>query len=76
MGTLTLSIPSELKQKMDSFDEVNWSAVARNAFIQKMKDLDLLKQFSENSVATQADVMRISSQVKKNIAQKLKRKKK
>src|SRR3989344_5597690 len=33
MVNVTLSIPNELKQKMDTFAEINWSAVAREAFI-------------------------------------------
>ena len=31
MPTITLSMPDELKKKMDEFEDINWSAVAREA---------------------------------------------
>ena len=43
MVNVTLSIPNELKQKMDSLAEINWSAVAREAFDEKIKDMEFIK---------------------------------
>jgi hypothetical protein len=43
MTTLTLSVPQELKRKMELFIEINWSAVAREAFKQKIADLEFLR---------------------------------
>ena len=37
MTTLTLAIPDEMKKRMDSFPEMNWSEVARQAFMQKIE---------------------------------------
>ena len=45
MVNVTLSIPNELKQKMDSLAEINWSAVAREAFDEKIKDMEFIKKF-------------------------------
>src|SRR3989344_5713898 len=39
MTTMTLAVPSELKHKMETFPEMNWSEVARQAFMQRIKDL-------------------------------------
>src|SRR3989344_5942325 len=45
MTTMTLAVPSELKHKMENFPEMNWSEVARKAFKQKIKDLELFEKF-------------------------------
>ncbi len=47
MTTMTLSIPEELKQRLEEFPEINWSAVARGAFMQKVRDLEFLQKFKD-----------------------------
>lgn len=44
MENMTLSIPEELKKKLAEFKEMNWSAVAREAFLKKTKQLEMLKK--------------------------------
>ena len=44
MGTITLSVPDELKEKMSKTDWINWSSVAREAFVKRMKQLELLEK--------------------------------
>ncbi|MBU2634242.1 MAG: hypothetical protein KJ674_03270 [Nanoarchaeota archaeon] len=44
MATVTLSIPDDLKKKMDEFPEVKWSEVLREITIRKVKQL---KKFEE-----------------------------
>ena len=44
MATVTLSIPDDLKKKLDEFPEVKWSEVFRNIIIRKVKQL---KKFEE-----------------------------
>jgi hypothetical protein len=39
MGTITLSLPDELKSEMDKTDWVNWSSVARRAFAETLMDV-------------------------------------
>jgi len=39
MPTLTLSIPKELKEKMDSMPEVNWPAVLRSRLEKRAEQL-------------------------------------
>ena len=43
MGTITLSVPDELKSQMDKTDWVNWSSVARHAFAETLKDVKELQ---------------------------------
>ncbi len=44
MATLTVSIPDELKKKLDEHSEINWSAYLRDRFLLKIKQL---KKFEE-----------------------------
>ena len=73
MTTLTLSVPTELKQKMDSFPEMNWSEVARQAFIQKIEDMDFLRRFKEKSKLTESDALKLGKEVSRAVSGKLRR---
>ena len=46
MTTLSVSVPDELKKKMDALDEVNWSAVARKAFEEKVRQVAYLQELA------------------------------
>ena len=70
MTTMTLAVPTELKQKMDSFPEMNWSEVARQAFLQRIKDLEFLKKFKEKSTLTEEDALRLGAEVSKGLTKR------
>jgi len=68
MVSVTLSIPEELKQKMDQFEWLNWSAVAREAFTKRMKQLEVLDKFEkdfEKSQLTNKDCIKLGKELKK-----------
>jgi len=44
MPTLTISIPRELKEKMDEFPEVNWSEVLKNRLKKRAEALIKFEQ--------------------------------
>ena len=71
MTTLTLAVPDEMKQKMDSFPEMNWSEVARQAFMQKIEDMEFLRKFKEKSELTEADALRLGNEVSKSVSDRL-----
>ena len=71
MTTLTLAVPEEIKKKMDSFPEMNWSEVARQAFMQKIEDMEFLRKFKEKSKLTEADALRLGKEVNKGVNNKL-----
>ncbi len=73
MTTMTLSIPSELKKKLEEFPEINWSEVARQAFMQKVKDLEFLKHFKSESEMTEEEALRLGKQVRKKLAEKFRK---
>jgi len=70
MVNITLSIPSELKGKMDSFAEINWSAVAREAFDEKINDMEFIKKFKAKSALTEDDAIQLGRELNKNLAKR------
>ncbi|MEK6963915.1 MAG: hypothetical protein AABX70_05795 [Nanoarchaeota archaeon] len=74
MTTMTLAVPNELKVKMEAFPEMNWSEVARQAFLQRVKDLEFLKKFKSNSTLTEEDALRMGKELNEKLAKRYKRK--
>lgn len=70
---MTLAVPSELKGKMEKFPEMNWSEVARQAFAQRIKDLEFLKRFKSDSTLTEEDALRLGRELNKNLAKRYKK---
>ena len=70
MTTMTLAVPSELKNKMDCFPEMNWSEVARQAFSQRVRDLEFLKKFKADSTLTEEDALRMGAELNKKLAKR------
>ena len=73
MTTMTLAVPSELKKKMETFPEMNWSEVARQAFMQRIKDLEFLRKFKSDSTLTEEDALRLGRELNKNLAKRYKK---
>jgi metal-responsive CopG/Arc/MetJ family transcriptional regulator len=66
MGTITLSLPEKLKQTMDCVDWINWSSVARRAFVETLKDireLELIKKAREVSGISDNDKRELKNSV-------------
>ncbi len=70
MVTMTLAVPEELKQKMERFPEMNWSEIARQAFLQRVHDLEFLKKFKENSTLTEEDALRMGRELNEKMAKR------
>ncbi|MBS3107260.1 hypothetical protein J4419_06415 [Candidatus Woesearchaeota archaeon] len=70
MVNVTFSIPDNLKQKMDSFTEINWSAVAREAFSEKISDLEFIRTFKSKSRITEEDALKWGAEVSKRLAKR------
>lgn len=70
MVNVTLSIPSDLKNKMDNFAEINWSAVAREAFGDKIKDLEFIKKFKAKSTLTEEDALQLGKELNERLAKR------
>ncbi|MBU1199885.1 MAG: hypothetical protein KKF46_04100 [Nanoarchaeota archaeon] len=53
---------------MESFPEINWSEVARQAFNQKIGDLEFLRKFKSKSTLTEEDALKLGAEVSKKVA--------
>ena len=71
MVTMTLAVPKELKKRMESFPEINWSEVARQAFRQRVDDLELFREFTRDSTLTEEDALRLGAEVSKRLTKRL-----
>ena len=70
---VTLSVPTELKHKMESFKEINWSEVMRTTLSEKVRRLEFMKKLDKltaNSELTEEDVERIAAKVKEGVAKR------
>lgn len=63
MVSITLSVPEETKKEMDTFPEINWSAVAREAIQQRLVMLHKFLKFTKDSTLTEADALRLGAEV-------------
>ncbi len=70
MVTMTLAVPEELKHRMESHSEINWSEVARQAFRQKVEDMEFLERFKSDSTLTEEDALRLGAEVNRNLAKR------
>jgi Arc/MetJ-type ribon-helix-helix transcriptional regulator len=68
MPTVTVSVPTQIKQQMDTLTEVNWSEVARKAFVKRIQDQKLFEKLVEHSTMTQEDSIKLGRDLKRDIA--------
>ena len=72
MATLSVAVPDTLKKKMAQLEEVNWSAVARHAFEQKVNQIEFLKSLAKKSTLNTKDAEEIGIKISKGISRKIK----
>ena len=70
MVSLTLSISEELKHRLDAFREINWSEVARQAFLQKVADLEFLNEFKSRSDMDEKLALELGRKVNEALAKR------
>lgn len=76
MPNITLSIPEDLKKRMDAMPEIKWSEVTREFLSEKVKRLFLLKKLDEslkNSKLTDEDCLRLGKKIKERMWKKYKK---
>jgi len=71
MAVVTVSVSDELKKKMDSFEEMNWSAVARRAFEESVRDMEIIREFRKDSTITEEDAIALGRKVNASMAKRL-----
>lgn len=70
MVSITLSVPADLKKEMDAFNEINWSAVAREAIKMKIIMLKKFREFARESEMTEEDALALGSKVSVAVAKR------
>ena len=70
MVSITLSVPPELKQEMDFFQDINWRAVAREAIKRKVFMLAKFKEFTKGSSFSEEDALRLGREVNRKLAKR------
>ena len=70
MVSVTLSIPEDVKQKMEKFPWINWSALARETFVKKMKELELLEKITSKSKLSEKDAKILADEINKKVSDK------
>ena len=70
MGTVSVSIGDDMKTRMNQLSEINWSAVARAAFEEKLREVEILRQIAGKSKLTAKDAREISRKMNENMARK------
>ena len=73
MVNLTLSVPQELKKKMDAFPELNWSEIARQAIAVRIRDYEILSKISQKSKLTEKDALELGKLVNKGLSERYKK---
>lgn len=77
MSTLTISLPEELKHKMDTLPELNWSETIRAFLQEKVKRALLLKKLDlmlENNELSEKDCLKLGERAKLAMLGRYKRK--
>ncbi|MBI2151998.1 hypothetical protein HYU21_04690 [Candidatus Woesearchaeota archaeon] len=70
MGTISVSVEEEMKSRMAELEEINWSAIARKAFEDKLKEVEILKRLANLSQLTEKDANDISKKINERMAHK------
>jgi len=76
MVSITVSIPDELRKKMEEFPEINWSGLVRKIITQKIRELawkeEMLKQLKEEEKYIE-ESLRIGDKIKEGMWKKYKK---
>lgn len=73
MVSLTLAIPEKLRNRLKEFKYINWSEIARQAIIDKIRVLEKMDKFLSKSTLTEEDSLRYGRILKKRQWKKTKR---
>lgn len=69
MPTISVRIPTDLKDEIDKHQEINWSEVVRQSMWRYLHKLKLADQIASKSDLTEDDVVELSEELKKKIAE-------
>ena len=72
MATLSVSVSDSMKEKMERMEEINWSAVARKAFEEKLEQVEFMRNTGNKSKLSKKDVEEISNKINRSVSKRFK----
>lgn len=70
MVSITLSVPEDVKEQMDLYPDINWSAVAREAIKKKIEMLEKFKAFVGDSEMSGKYAEKLGKELNKKVSKK------
>ena len=70
MVSITLAIPKEMKKEMELYQDINWSAVAREAIKRKLLILREMDELLKNRKLTEKDAIILGRKITKKAAKR------
>lgn len=70
MTSINLTIPHDLKKRMEKFRDINWSAIASDAILKRIEDLEFLGHFTSESEIDDDMAIEMGSEVSKNVSKR------
>ena len=70
MVSVTLSMPEDVKHKMDGFSWINWSGLAREAFVKKMDEFEVLEKITSKSKLSEKDAKKLADEINKRVSER------
>lgn len=68
MANVCVSVSDEMKKKIEKFETVNWSAVARRAFEIELSKLELMDKLVSKSKVSEKEIELLSRRIKSGMA--------
>jgi len=63
MPSITVNVDDDLKERMESHPEINWSEVTRQAIEEKIETLEVMDELASESNLTESDVQEIADRI-------------
>ncbi|WP_406600204.1 hypothetical protein [Haloarcula terrestris] len=63
MPSITVNVDDDLKERMESHPEINWSEVTRQAIEEKIEALEAMNELTGESNLTESDVQEIADKI-------------
>ncbi len=71
MPNMTLSLPEELYRRIKRYPELKWSEIARQAFENKLDEIEMINRMLAKSKLTEAEAGRIAHRIKSKIRKRI-----
>ena len=70
MSKVSVRVPEDLKESMEEHRKINWSEIARKAFREELKKIELADSIASKSQLSTEDAEEIGEKVKEGIAER------